>query len=67
VVIDQESWIGERLIFRLRAFGVATSAIIEVFDDRLRIELILPWLLANVAGRLVPALRKEAMLLLEKK
>jgi hypothetical protein len=43
------------------------AASIEVLDDALRIEVSLPWLLAMAAKRLLPILRKEARLLLEKR
>ena len=36
-------------------------------EDALRIEVSLPWFLAKAAKRLLPILRKEATLLLEKK
>ena len=36
-------------------------------DDHLRFEVALPWLLAKLSERLVPAIRKEGTLLLEKK
>jgi hypothetical protein len=36
-------------------------------EDALRIEVSLPWLLAKAATQLLPIVRKEATLLLEKK
>ena len=36
-------------------------------EDALRIEVALPWLLAKAANRLLPVLRKQTTLLLEKK
>jgi hypothetical protein len=65
--IEDERWQGDAVSFRLRALGQAAVASIEVLEDALRIEVTLPWLLAKVAKRLVPILRKEATLLLEKK
>ena len=67
IAIDQESWEGDTLRFRMRALGQTAAATIEVLDDALRIEVSLPWLLAKAAKRLLPILRKEATLLLEKK
>jgi hypothetical protein len=67
IAVDQETWEGDTLRFRMRAFGQTAAATIEVLDDALRIEVSLPWLLAKVAKRLLPVLRKEAALLLEKK
>ena len=67
IAMDQETWQGDTLRFRMRALGQTAAASIEVMDDALRIELSLPWLLAKVAKRLLSVLRKEAALLLEKK
>lgn len=67
MAIDQQSWEGDTLQFRMRALGQAASGTIEVLEDALRIEVSLPWLLANAAKRLVPILRRQATLLLEKK
>jgi hypothetical protein len=67
LTIEDESWQGDTLHFRLRALGQAAAARIEVLEDALRIEVSLPWLLAKAAKRLLPILRKEATLLLEKK
>jgi hypothetical protein len=67
IAVEQEAWEGDTLRFRMRALGQTAAASIEVLDDALRIEVSLPWLLAKAAKRLLPILRKEATLLLEKK
>jgi len=67
IAMEQETWEGDTLRFRMRALGHTAAASIEVLDDALRIEVSLPWLLAKVAKRLLPVLREEATLLLEKK
>jgi hypothetical protein len=67
IAIDQETWQGDTLHFRMRALGQTALATIEVLEDALRVEVALPWLLAKAAKRLLPILRKEATLLLEKK
>ncbi len=67
IAMEQETWEGDILRFRMRALGQTAAASIEVLDDALRIEVSLPWLLAKAAKRLLPILRKEATLLLEKK
>ena len=64
---EQETWEGDTLRFRVRALGQTAAASIEVLEDALRIEVSLPWLLAKAAKRLLPLLRREAALLLEKK
>ena len=67
IAIDQETWQGDTMHFRMRALGQTATGTIEVLEDALRIELSLPWLLAKAAKSLLPILRKEATLLLEKK
>jgi hypothetical protein len=64
IAIEQQTWEGDTLRFRLRALGQTAAASIEVFDDALRIEVSLPWLLAKAANRLLLVLRKEATQLL---
>ena len=67
IAMEQETWHGDTLRFRMRALGQLATANIEVLEDALRIEVTLPFFLAKVAKRLLPLLRKEATLLLEKK
>lgn len=67
IAIEQQTWEGDTLRFRMRALGQTAAGNIEVLENALRIELSLPWLLAKAVKRLLPALRREATLLLEKK
>ena len=67
IAMEEATWEGDTLRFRLRALGQTAAASIEVLEDALRIEVSLPWLLAKAAKRLLPILRKETTLLLEKK
>ena len=67
IAMEQETWEGDTLRFRMRVLGQTAAASIEVLEDALRIEVALPVFLAKVAKRLLPILRKEATLLLEKK
>jgi hypothetical protein len=67
ISVDEETWNGDAVSFRLRALGQAAAGTIEVLDDHLRLEVTLPWLLAKLTERFVPTIRREATLLLEKK
>ena len=67
IAVDDESWLGDTVRFRMRALGQSAAASIEVLEDALRVDVSLPWLLAKAAKRLLPALREQATLLLEKK
>jgi hypothetical protein len=65
--VDEEIWDGDHVRFRVRALGQTAAGAIEVFEDQLRLEVTLPWLLAKLTERLVPTIRREGTLLLEKK
>lgn len=65
--MEQEACEGDTLRFRMRTLGRTAAATIEVLENALRIEISLPWLLAIAVRRLLPILRREATLLLEKK
>jgi hypothetical protein len=65
--VEEEVWEGDRVKFRVRALGQSAGGTIDVFEDQLRLEVTLPWLLAKITERLVPAIRKEGTLLLERK
>ena len=67
ISVDEEVWTGDRLVLRVRALGQSASGIIDVLDDCVRLEVTLPWLLAKFAERVVPTIRKEATLMLERK
>jgi hypothetical protein len=63
----RKSWTGDRLTFALKALGQEISGEIQVEDAVVRLELLLPNLLAMLAGKLRGRLQQEGQLLLEKK
>ncbi len=67
ISVEQEVWSGDTLEFQMRALGQAAAGSIEVREDSLRIEVTLPWLLAKAAERILPQIRQQTALLLEKK
>ena len=67
LTIEEEAWSGDSMQFRVRALGQTANGKIDVFDDHVELEVTLPWLLAKFAEKLVPAIRKETVLLLDKK
>ena len=66
IAIEQQTWDGDTLRFRLRGLGQTAAASIEVLEDALHIDVSLPWLLAKAANRLLATLRQEAARLLAK-
>jgi hypothetical protein len=67
LTIEHEEWSGDTLRFQMRALGQTAAGTITVMDERLLIAVTLPWLVAKVAERILPAMRKQATLLLENK
>ena len=65
--INEETWIGDRLVFNMSALGQGASGLIDFADDHVRLEVTLPWLLAKLAEKFTPTIRKEGTLMLEKK
>ena len=65
--ISEQAWTGDRLTFRASALGQQAAGTIDVAEDHVLIEVTLPWLLARMAERLAPAIRREGVLMLEKK
>jgi len=65
--IQEETWIGDRLLFNVSSLGQSVSGLVDFADDHVRLEVTLPWLLAKLAERFTPAIRKEGTLMLEKK
>jgi len=63
----QKQWDGDRLSFAFSAMGQAISGAADVADRSVRLEIMLPSLLALMAGKLTGRLQKEGQLLLEKK
>src|SRR5271169_2847946 len=65
--VKEQIWTGDHLQFQVSALGQEVSGSIDVADDRVRLEVLLPWLLAMLAESLQPLISKEGTLLLEKK
>jgi hypothetical protein len=67
LTIHEEAWTGDRLSFNVSALAQTATGAIDIADDHVRLEVTLPWLLAKVAEKFPPFIRKEGTLLLEKK
>lgn len=65
--VDEERWEGDRVFFRVRAIGQAASGQIDVGDDHVRLEVMLPWLLQRFAHMAQVAIRERGQLLLTRK
>jgi hypothetical protein len=65
--VDEETWQGDRMVFRVRALGQAASGHLDVADDHVRLEVTLPFLLQRFAEVAQIAIRKGGNLLLTKR
>jgi len=62
-----KAWTGDRLDFSLQAMGQAITGFLDVADDVVRVEVLLPGFLTMIAGKVKGTLQKEGQLLLTKK
>src|SRR5712671_4693929 len=67
LTVDEERWEDNRMIFRVRALGQAASGHVDVADDHVRVEVVLPWLLQRFAEAAQIAIRNRGNLLLTKR
>lgn len=67
LTVQEEVWNNDQLRFRVSALGQVASGTIEVADDHVRLEVILPRLLALLADKIKPAISSQGRSMLEKK
>jgi hypothetical protein len=64
--VEEERWEGDRMIFRIRALGQVAAGQVDVGEDQVRVEVMLPWLLQRFAELAQATIRKRGQLLLTK-
>jgi hypothetical protein len=64
---QEQTWQGDRLLFRIYALGQLARGTIDVAEDHARLEVSVPWLLGKMAEHIQRAVRSRVTLLLEKK
>ncbi|KRR08915.1 polyhydroxyalkanoic acid synthase [Bradyrhizobium jicamae] len=65
--VEEERWEDNRMIFRVRALGQGAAGHVDVADDHVQVEVVLPWLLQRFAEVAQAAIRSRGQLLLTKK
>jgi hypothetical protein len=65
--VEEEVWSGERMDFRVRAFGQVAAGNVQVGEDRVRLEVTLPWLLHKFGETVQKTIGGRGRILLEKK
>lgn len=62
-----KTWAGDKLNFAFAALGQKVTGVVDVEEAAVRVEVLLPNLLALMADKVKGRLRKEGQLLLDKK
>jgi hypothetical protein len=62
-----DSWTDDRLNFRVVALAQTVAGHIDVLDDRVEMEVQLPWALALLADKIKNKVARQGTLMLEKK
>jgi Putative polyhydroxyalkanoic acid system protein (PHA_gran_rgn) len=65
--VEEETWSDNHLQFRVRALGQAASGTIDIAEDYARLEVVLPWPLAQIADKVQRAVQSQGTTMLEKK
>lgn len=65
--LTEEDWQGDTLRFGVAALGQAVNGRIDVEDALVRVEVMLPWMLAIFAEKLRLGVEKQGRILLEHK
>jgi hypothetical protein len=66
VQVEEERWSGDSMNFRIRALGQIASGQVDVADDHVKVQVVLPWLLQRFAEMAQATIRKRGQLLLTK-
>jgi len=64
--VEEERWSGDTMNFRIRALGQIASGQVDVGEDQVRVEVVLPWLLQRFAEMAQATIKKRGQLLLTK-
>ncbi|MCK1345610.1 MULTISPECIES: polyhydroxyalkanoic acid system family protein [Bradyrhizobium] len=64
--VEEESWSGDSMNFRIRALGQIATGQVDVADDNVKVQVVLPWLLQRFAEMAQATIRKRGQLLLGK-
>ncbi|WP_375307238.1 polyhydroxyalkanoic acid system family protein [Bradyrhizobium sp. A11] len=64
--VEEERWTGDSMAFRIRALGQIATGQVDVGDDQVRVEVVLPWLLQRFTEMAQATIKKRGQLLLTK-
>ena len=66
IQVEEERWSGDSMNFRIRALGQIATGQVDVADDHVKVQVVLPWLLQRFAEIAQATIRKRGQLLLTK-
>jgi hypothetical protein len=66
IQVEEERWSGDSMNFRIRALGQIASGQVDVADDHVKVQVVLPWMLQRFAEMAQATIRKRGQLLLGK-
>ena len=64
--VEEERWNGDSMAFRIRALGQIATGQVDVTDDHVNVQVVLPWLLQRFAEMAQATIKKRGQLLLTK-
>jgi hypothetical protein len=67
VKIEEETWTGDQLTFKLSTLGQTAAGTANVTDDTVRIDVMLPWFMQKIAEAVQSSIASRTRILLEKK
>jgi hypothetical protein len=67
LAVEQETWTGDRMDFRVRALGQIAAGNVQVEENFVRLEVTLPWLLHKFAEVVQHTINARGQILLDKK
>ena len=67
LTVEDETWVGDRLQFRISALSQTATGTMDVGDNVVRVELQLPWLLQRFAENIRASIESRGRILLEDK
>lgn len=62
--LEEEVWAGDRMDFRVKALGQSIAGSINVLDNAVRIEAMIPWLLSKFGGAVQQTIADRATVVL---
>ena len=63
----EDTWTGDHMYFRVSVLGQGVTGGLDVAEDSVRLEVLLPWVLSIFAEKAKGLIQKQGTLMLEKK